>query len=323
MRKPNERRRPRAARRVDLLPRMRLAPALLLGLVAVAVFGRAPHGDAPVRWTVRDTGSWMSDWDGVREVRLAALASTATKVAGAETGAASKVAAVETVPAETRTGPMVVAEADLAPRDVRKTVPLDAVDPEVTGSVPKTDAREPHPVAEPMPIINRSGKGDRMMAPQPFGRSTDRDLFVKPTLATVAPTQEGWPPLMRVASLIAPQSDKDLPRVALAAPDPNASKDHVIVAMVRSGPGSVVTQSAIAALASSPRAKGRPMLPPMPDQQMAAVNPRLNVWTPPPMPEMGYARRNNIEARFKAVLGDEEGASSPAATTQGEDGQAQ
>lgn len=295
MRMPNERYRPRAARRVDLLPRLRLAPVLLFGLVAVAVLGRTPHGDAPVRWTVRDAGSWMTDWDGVREVRLAALSA-----------AGPKVAMVDTVPSENRTGPMIVAEADLAPRDVRKSVPLDAVDPEITGSVPKAGPRDPRPVDEPMPIINRSGKGDRLMAPTPLGRTTDHDLFVKPTLATVAPTQEGWPPLMRVASLIAPQSEKTLPRLALGAPDPAASEDRIIVAMVRSGPGSVVTLSAIAALTSSPRSKGRPLLPPMPDQQMAAANPRLNVWAPPPVPEMGYARRNDIESRFKAVLGDEE-----------------
>jgi len=313
---PNERRRPRAARRVEVLPRVRLAPALLLGLVAVAVLGRAPHGDAPVRWTVRESGSWMSDWDGVRDVRLAALAAAGPKVAALDAAAQTP---VDTVPAETRTGPITVAEADLPPRDVRKTVPRDAVDPEITGSVPKADRRDP-PAAEPMPIINRTGKGDRIMAPSPLGRSTDRDLFVKPTIATVAPTQEGWPPLMRVASLIAPQSAETLPRVALAAPDPAASKDRIIVAMVRSGPGSVVTQSAIAALASSPRAKGRPLLPPMPDQQMAAANPRLNVWAPPPMPEMGYARSaGDVEARFTAVLGEEEGSSRPAEAAKGDD----
>jgi hypothetical protein len=309
---PNERRRHRAAKRVDLLPRVRLAPVLLFGLVAVALLGRTPHGDAPVRWAVRDAGAWMTDWDGVREVRLAALVA-GSRVASADT------APVATVPSESRTGPIVVAEADLAPRDVRKTVPRDAADPEVTGAVPKADAPDTRPSNEPLPIINRSGKGDRMMAPTPLGRTTDHDLFVKPTLATVAPTQEGWPPLMRVASFIAPQTDKILPRLALAAPDPATAKDRIIVAMVRSGPGSVVTQSAIAALAAHPRPKGRPLLPPMPDQQMAAANPRLDVWAQPPMPEMGYARRNDIEARFKAVLGEEDGSSQPAPRVQSDD----
>ena len=308
---PNERHRHRAARRVDLLPRVRLAPVILIGLVAAAVLGRTPHGDAPVRWTMRDASSWMADYDHLREARLAALLQPGSAV----------VAAVETVPAAVRTGPIVVAEVDLAPRDVRKQVPRDAADPDIVGAVPKASQTAPRDLPEAQPTINRSGKGDRLLTPAPFGRTTDHDLFVKPTLAAVAPTQEGWPPLMQMASFIAPQSDKTLPHLALAAPDPQGSKDRVVVAMVRSGPGRVVTQSAIAALATSGRArdKSRPMLPPMPDAHMAAVNPRTNVWIQPPVPEIGYARHNDIEARFRAVLGDEEGGTRPSEARQSDD----
>ena len=126
---PNERRRHRATRRVGLLPRVNAAPVLLIGLVAAAVLGRTPHGDQPVRWAVRDTTAWMNDWDGMREQRLAALTAPST------TGPV--VAAIDTVPAAERSGPIVVAEADQPPRDVRKQVPRDVPEPEYTGSVPK------------------------------------------------------------------------------------------------------------------------------------------------------------------------------------------
>lgn len=300
---PNERRRRRAARRVEWLPRLRTAPVILLGLFAVAILGRTPRDEAPVKWTMRAPDAWMVEWDGVRDARLAALAPAAKPMVVADATPIATVAAGE------RSDAMVVAEADRPPRDVRKLVPRDAPDPEITGSVPKgARSTMPSSTPEPLPIINRNGKGDRLLSPQPLGRTTDSDLFVKPTLATVAPTQEGWPPLMRVASLTAPQSEKTLPRRALGAPDAKLS-ERVVVAMVRSGPGRVVTPSAIAALTNSSRArdKSRPLLPPMPDQLMASANPRTTVWAQPPMPELGYSRTTDIESRFKAVLGDEEG----------------
>lgn len=312
---PNERRRRRAARRVVWLPRLRTAPVILLGLFAVAVLGRTHHDEAPVKWTMRAPDAWMADWDGLREARLAALAPAARPMVMAE---ATKLP-ISSVPSGSRGD----AEVDRAPRDERKVTPRDIVDPEITGSVPK-GARSTNPASTPesMPLINRSGKGDRLLSPQPLGRTTDGDLLVKPTLAVVAPTQEGWPPLMRLASLTAPQSEKILPRRTLGAPDAKLS-DRIVVAMVRSGPGRVVTPSAIAALTHSNRArdKNRPLLPPMPDQQTASVNPRTTVWAQPPMPELGYTRRTDIESRFKAVLGDEEGfvKTGPAAASNGDD----
>lgn len=314
---PNERRRPRAPRRVELLPRIGAAPALLFGLVAATVLGRTPHVDQPVRWTARDTAAWMNDWEGVREIRTAALAAAAPTV----------VASIDTVPADAAPRPIVVAEADRPPRDERKMVPRDVPEPEYTGSfstgsVPKAPRSEKfQPGYEPMPTINRSGKGDRLLSPQPLGRSTEQDLMVKPTLAVVPPTQEGWPPLMRLASLTAPESEKTLPRLALAKPEGDMD-GRVVVALVRSGPGRVVTPSVIAQLAASPRARdrSRPMLPPMPDSHLAAANPRTTVWAQPPVPEMAYGRRNDIEARFRAVLGDEDGAvAKPAPAAQSDD----
>ena len=77
--------------------------------------------------------------------------------------------------------------------------------------------------------------------------------------------------------------------------------------MVRTGPGKIATQSVIAGLGDRNRAKvgGRPLLPPVPDQQVASA--RTQVWAQPPVPEIGYARRttDGILARFRAVLGDE------------------
>lgn len=312
---PNERRRHRAARRVGFLPRLRAAPVLLLGLVAVAVVGQTPPSEAPVRWTVRDGSAWMADFDTLRDQRSALIAA-ASPVAAAPRGdrlaAAVPLSAPQTsadaspASAEAPAAPIVVAEADLTPRHEVKRVPRDVVDPDVTGAVPGVKRPAVAPV-EVQPTVNRSGKGDRLMVPQPIGRTTDRDLMVKPTLATVAPSSDGWPPLVQVGSLIAPQSSKTLPKLALAAPDRAAAEGRIVVAMVRTGPGKVATQSAIAALGdrSGAKAGGRPLLPPVPGEQVASA--RTQVWAQPPVPEMGYARRatDNILARFRAVLGDE------------------
>lgn len=314
---PNERSRRRAARRVDFFPRPRVAPVLLLGLIAVAVIGQTPSTDAPVRWTVRDASGWMAEYDAVRQQRsaLIALASPVAAARGDRLAAAPAApvlqvsadvtpASKEAVPVVS--APIVVAEADLVPRDETKRVPLNVVDPDVTGAVP--GARRPTtPAPEVQPSVNRSGKGDRLLAPQPLGRTTDRDLFVKPTLATVAPSQEGWPPMISLA-LMAPQPAKVLPHLALAAPDRVGPEGRMVVAMVRTGPGKIVTQSAIAALGEHGRSKiaGRPLLPPVPEAQVAAA-PRTQVWAQPAVPELGYARRaaDSVLARFRAVLGDE------------------
>ena len=316
---PNELSRRRAARRVGLLPRLRAAPALLLGLLAVAVVGQTPPSEAPIRWTVRDASGWMAEFDTLRDLRSAALAA-APSIAAAPRG--DRLTAVDPTPApqpsadaspasaEAGPAPMVVAEAGLAPRDERKRVPRDVVDPEVTGGVPGAKRPSAVPV-EVAPTVNRSSKGDRLFAPQPIGRTTDRDLFVKPTLATVAPSQSGWPPVVSVASLIAPQPAELLPRLALAAPDRAAEGGRIVIAMTRTGPGRVVTQSAIAAYgdrdAARAAATGRPLLPPVPDTAVAAADPRTRVWAQPQVPEIGYARRatDGILARFRAVLGDE------------------
>ncbi|TBW34410.1 hypothetical protein EYW49_18400 [Siculibacillus lacustris] len=298
---PNKRR-SRATRRVDLVPRLRALPLIALGLLAVAVAGRSPSPEAPLRWTVRDAGAWMADFDGLRHERTALAIAARVNLAAAEP--------------RPSTAAMVMAEADLVPRDVRKVVPIDAVEPEYTGAVPPGARAAPKPTPEVPPQINRTGKGDRLIAPQPLGRSTDRDLFVKPSLAAVPPSLDGWPPLVTVASLAAPLNERTLPRRALAAPDAKAADDRVIVAMVRTGPGRVVTQSAIAALGNRPGTKGRPILPPMPDAQMAAANPRTEIMAQPKVPEIGYARRAAAEvlARFRAVLGDEDDATTPPAT---------
>lgn len=315
---PNELSRRRAVRRVGFLPRLRAAPVLLLGLVAVAVVGQTPPTDAPVHWTVRDASGWMAEFDTLRDQRSALIAAAspvaaprgdrlaaATPAPAPQPSAGASPASAEAAPA-----PIVVAEADLLPRDERKRVPRDVVDPDVTGSVPGIRRPVMAPV-EVAPTVNRTGKGDRLIAPQPLGRTTERDLFVKPTLATVPPSQEGWPPLVTVASLIAPQSSATLPRLALAAPDPAAEDGRIVVAMTRTGPGRVVTPSIVASLADrdAARAKvhGRPLLPPVPETRTASANPRTQVWAQPPVPEIGYARRtaDGILARFRAVLGDE------------------
>lgn len=316
---PNELSRRRAARRVGLLPRLRAAPVLLLGLVAVAVVGHTPPTETPVRWTVRDAGAWMADFDTLRDQRTALIAA-ASPVAASPRGdrlaaalsapAPLSSAGAPPAPAEAAPAPIVVAEADLVPRHELKRVPRDVVDPDVTGAVPGVKRPAVVPV-EVAPTVNRSGKGDRLLAPQPLGRTTDRDLFVKPTLATVAPSQSGWPPVVTVASLIAPQSAETLPRLALAAPDGAIEDGRIVIAMSRTGPGRVVTQSAVAAYGdrdvARAKSRGHPLLPPVPESRMASANPRTTVWSQPAMPEIGYARRSadGILARFRAVLGDE------------------
>ncbi len=310
---PNERSRHRAARRVVLLPRLRGAPALLLGLVVVAVVGGVtPPIDAPVHWTVRDASGWMAEYDALRRSRGAPVAAAPTTAAPRGDRLAASAprtsVGVPPAPAEAATGRIVVAQADQMPRHQIKKVPLDVIDPDITGAVPGVKRPAIAPI-QVNPTINRSGKGDRLISPTPLGRATERDLFVKPTLATVPPSQDGWPPLMSVASMIAPQSATVLPRLALAAPDASATDGRVVIAMTRTGPGKVVTRSAIAALGerSNDHKSGRPLLPPVPDAQVAAASPRTTVWAQPPVPEMGYARRSadRILARFRAVLGDE------------------
>ncbi len=291
---PKVRRSPRSPRRPVAARRPASWPVALLGLLAVAFVGRAPTAETPIRWTVRDASAWMADFDGLRRDRTALLAVPSPVDAAA-------------APAPR----MIVAEADLEPRDVRKQIPRDVAEPEYTGAVPPSvkNQAKPVPMPEVLPAINRGGKGDRLIQPQPFGRSTDRDLFVKPTLAAVPPSLDGWTPMVSLASLTAPQPDRVLPRKPLQAPGAEAgASDRVIVAMVRTGPGKVVTQSAIAALGSDHRGKARPVLPPVPESQTASVNPRTTVWAQPPVPEVGYARRTAAEvlARFRSVLGDED-----------------
>ena len=316
---PNELSRRRAARRVGLLPRLRAAPVLLVGLVAVAIVGQTPPTETPVRWTVRDATAWMADFDTLRDQRSALIAA-ASPVAASPRGdrmaaalsapAPLSSAGAPPAPAEAAPASIVVAEADLVPRHELKRVPRDVVDPDVTGAVPGMKRPAVVPV-EVAPSVNRSGKGDRLFAPQPLGRTTDRDLFVKPTLATVAPSQSGWPPVVTVASLIAPLPAETLPRLALAAPDGAIEDGRIVIAMSRTGPGRVVTQSAVAAYpdrdVARAKSRGHPLLPPVPDTRMASANPRTTVWAQPAVPEIGYARRSadGILARFRAVLGDE------------------
>jgi hypothetical protein len=285
---PNVRRSSRSPRRAAPAPGRSIWPIVVLGLVVVVVFGRPPAAAPPLHWTVRDTTSWMSEFDGLRHQRALLV----PRLADAS-------------------GRMVIAEADLPPRDVPKQVPLDVAEPEMTGAVPPGARIAPKPVNDPLPVVNRGGKSDRLLSPQPFGRSTERDLFVRPTLATVPPSLDGWTPLVSIASLAAPQSNRVLPRRSLSAPRIGTAGDgRVIVAMVRTGPGRVVTQSAIAALGSEQHAaKARPVLPPVPDDRTAAANPRTRIWSQPAVPEIGYARRSADEVleRFRAVLGDEDG----------------
>lgn len=315
---PNERRRRPSARRAGLLPRLRGAPVFFLGFLVVAVVGLTPRADLPVHWTVRDASGWMAEFEPLRDQRSALIAAASTaaatrgdRLAAAPAAPAPQASAGATpAPAEAAMPPIVVAQADLPPRDEPKHVPATVADPTSTGALPGVSRPTVVPV-EVAPTVNRAGKGDRLFSPQPVGRTTDRDLFVAPTLATVLPSQEGWPPLTTIASLVAPQSAAVLPRLALAAP-PKDEVDHIVVAMTRTGPGRVVTRSAIAMLGDRDKARGqlagRPLLPPVPEAQVAAVNPRTTVWTAPAVPELGYARRatDRILARFRAVLGDEE-----------------
>ena len=309
---PNERHRRRPARRAKPASRLRVAPYVLFGLMAAAVVDRPPTTEAPIRWTMRDADAWMSDFDGLRDARLAGSGSMARLVDARPLVPTTIPPLAAAVPAAATTAPMVVAEADLAPRDVPKVVPLDAVEPEITGAVP--GGRRPQPQTPPQgaPSSNRSGKGDRLFSPQPYGRTTDGDVFVKPSLAVVPPSLEGWPPLVTLASLTAPQSERTLPRLALAPVAKGASADRIVVAMVRSGPGRVVTQSVIASLDPAARRKGRIVLPPVPEQ--VAAGPRVGLPGAPTVPEMGYVRRNDIETRFRAVLGDGDAGLAPAGT---------
>ncbi|NLH81446.1 MAG: hypothetical protein GX458_11465 [Phyllobacteriaceae bacterium] len=306
---------------------MRAAPVLLLGLIAVAVFGRAPSGEAPIRWTMRSGDAWMADWDGVRDVRLAAAAAAVHLAADQmpmaldgspvvlEPKAPEPPMVVAAKPVVIDVKPIVVAEADLPPRDVPKQVPADAPEPETTGANPAAGA-SPDAVAPSLPrahpTVNRTGKTDRLFSPAPFGRATEQEIFTRPTLAVVPPSQDGWPPVATIASLVAPQSEKALPRLALA---PTATADgSVVVAMVRTGPGRVVTQSAIASLGERDRhapRKGPIVLPPVPEGQVATLPPASRVWAQPDVPAIGYAKTTDVEYRFKSLLGDEEDQASP------------
>lgn len=258
----------------------------------------------------------MSEWDGVRDVRLAAAAA-AVHLAADQTPMATGDAPVALAPQPSEppvvvaarpvvfdVKPIVVAAADLPPRDVPKQVP-DAPEPEYTGSVPKPAVDDRAAPPRVHPSVNRGGKTDRLFAPTPLGRTTEQDIFTKPTLAVVPPSQDGWPPVATIASLAAPQSEKALPRQTI---DASTGLDGaIVVAMVRTGPGRVVTQSAIAALGDRDRAhKGRVVLPPVPEAQVAHLPPRSRVWAQPDVPAIGYANSNDVEYRFKSLLGDEE-----------------
>ena len=294
---PNDRRGRRATRRVKSAPRLRVAPVLLLGLVAAAVFGNSPSGEKPVRWTMRNADAWMADFDGVREVRAAAASAALREVAEAPP------IMVGTVPITVK--PIVVADADRPPRDVPKLVPDDAGEPEITGSVPASGRADPPKAPRVHPAPNRTGKTDRLFAPTPIGRTTEHDIFTRPTLAVVPPSLDGWPPVATIASLTAPLSEKAMPRLALAHTP--AGEAPFVVAMVRSGPGRIVTQSAIAAIGhDGARPKSRALLPPVPETQTAAASPRTRVWAQPDVPAIGYARSNDVEYRFKSLLGDQE-----------------
>lgn len=327
---PNDRRRRRAARRVKTSSRLRAAPVFFLGLVAVAVLGRTPSGEPPVHWTMRDADAWMTEWDGVRDVRLAAaaaavhLAANQTPLAldGAPVVVEAKQPEPPTVvaakPVVVEVKPIVVADADLPPRDVPKQVPMDVPEPMVTGSVPGTPAVAPTEPPRVHPTINRTGKTDRLFSPAPIGRSTEQEIFTRPTLAVVPPSQEGWPPVTSFASLVVPTSPRDMPRSTLG-PVAAGTVEPIVVAMVRTGPGRVVTQSAIAALGSRDRdRKGRVVLPPVPEAQVAAVPPRSRVWAQPDVPALGYVGGTDVEYRFKSLLGDED---APASTGETPDDQ--
>lgn len=335
-RMPNDRRGRRKARRVKSTSRMRVAPVLFFGLVAAAVLGNAPSGEPPLRWANRNADVWMADWDGVRDVRLAAAAAAVHQAANqlplsmdgpvvapkpmvaareeAEPAPAAVAAAdvkpvVDAKPvvvATVEVKPIVVAEADQPPRDVPKVVPDTVLDPDVTGSVPSS--RQVAPAGDQRrvpPTINRGGKSDRLYSPAPLGRTTDRDIFTKPTLAVVPPSQDGWPPVATIASWTAPQTEKALPRVAIAK-TPETDLEPVVVAMVRSGPGRVVTPSVVATVSVGKPGHNRVLLPPVPEGQVAQLPPRSRVWAQPDVPMLGYAKSNDVEYRFKSLLGDEE-----------------
>ena len=321
---PNDPRRRRAARRVKSSSRLRAAPVLFFGLVAVAVLGQSPSGEQPLRWTVRNADAWMGEWDGARDVRLAAAAA-AVHIAANQTPIAAGTGPIVLEPKDEPTEPqvvaarpvvveikpIVVAEADLPPRDVPKSTPATAAEPETTGTVPADGAVEPPTQLRVHPTINRTGKTDRLFAPAPLGRTTEQEIFTRPTLAVVPPSLDGWPPVATFASLTAPASERDLPRSAVA-PLAGDGEAPMIVAMVRTGPGRVVTQSAIAALGDRDRArKGRVVLPPVPENQVATLPPRSRIWAQPDVPAIGYAKTNDVEYRFKSLLGDEDAQAVP------------
>jgi hypothetical protein len=324
---PNDRRRRRAARRVKSASRLRAAPVLFFGLLAVAVLGLTPSGEKPIRWTVRNADAWMGEWDGARDVRLAAAAAAVHLAANQtplvagdapvvlEPKAAAAPVVVAANPVVVAVKPIVVAEADtdLPPRDVPKQTPAVVVEPETTGTAGAPAAADAPVPVRVHPTINRGGKGDRLFAPTPLGRTTEQEIFTRPTLAVVPPSLDGWPPLTTLASLTVPVSERALPR-STVAPVAADVVEPVVVALVRTGPGRVVTQSAIAALdGRSPRQKGRILLPPVPENQVAAVPPRSAVWAQPDVPAIGYARSNDVEYRFKSLLGDEEAPATPPA----------
>lgn len=344
-RMPNDRRGRRKARRVKPTSRMRVAPVLFFGLVAAAVLGNAPSGEPPLRWANRNADVWMADWDGVRDVRLAAAAAAVhqaanqlplsmdgpvvapkpmvaaredaeakpTVVAAADAKPTAATDAKPAVVADAKpvvvatldVKPIVVAEADQPPRDVPKVVPDNVIDPDVTGSVPSARQVPPADQRRVPPTINRGGKSDRLYSPAPLGRTTDRDIFTKPTLAVVPPSQDGWPPVATIASWTAPQSEKSLPRVAIAK-TPETDREPIVVAMVRSGPGRVVTPSVVATVTVGKPGHNRVLLPPVPEGQVAQLPPRSRVWAQPDVPMLGYAKSNDVEYRFKSLLGDEE-----------------
>lgn len=325
-RMPNDRRRRRAARRVKSSSRLRAAPVLFFGLLAVAVLGQSPSGEQPTRWTVRNVDAWMGEWDGVRDVRLAAAAA-AVHLAANQTPLAvgdapvvlepkestSEPVVVAAKPVVVEVKPIVVADADLPPRDVPKSTPDTLVEPETTGTAGAPSATEAPTAVRVHPTINRTGKTDRLFAPTPLGRTTEQEIFTRPTLAVVPPSLDGWPPVTTFASLTAPASERDMPRSSVAPVGADVT-EPVVVAMVRTGPGRVVTQSAIAALGTRDQhRRGRIVLPPVPESQVATLPPRSNVWAQPDVPAIGYAKTNDVEYRFKSLLGDEEDQATPPA----------
>lgn len=263
-----------------------------------------------MHWTVRNADAWMRDWEDVRDVRLAAAAAAvhmaanqtpiglgdgpvvlepkAPPSASAVATATPQVVEVKPVvvaaePRVVEVKPIVVAEADLLPRDVPKRIPAVVAEPQTTGTIPASAEGAAAMPARVHPTSNQTGKTDRLLAPATLGRRTDREIIDAPASA-------------------APPAHAD---------DASAA---VVVAMVRTGPGRIAAQSAIAGLGDrEPRHKGRVMLPPVPENQVATLPPRSRVWAQPEVPALGYAKTTDVEYRFKALLGDEEGRATPPA----------